>query len=89
MLSITLDEGELKELYIEEIKKHIEKIEKEKVFWDTNDLKRFTGLSWNTIQAKFFFDERFPKVKLGGKWIFHAEKTRAFLREWFDEQEAS
>lgn len=56
------------------------------VFWDSKELKRQTCLSWNTIQDKFFFDPAFPKRKVGGKWLYPAKETAAFLEKWLAEQ---
>jgi hypothetical protein len=46
-------------------------------------------MSWDTIQATFFFDPRFPKRKVGGKWYYPVRETRQFLETWLDEQSSS
>jgi hypothetical protein len=61
-------------------------MDKERTFWDTNELQRQTMLSMSTIQKNFFYDERFPKYKLGRKWLFPAKRTREFLLMWLEEQ---
>ncbi|AOH54445.1 group-specific protein [Peribacillus muralis] len=86
MLNIQVDQQEVKKLYLQKIEERIKELDNELVFWDANELKRRTCMSWNTIQEKFFFDLRFPKHKVGGKWIFPAAKTQKFLLEWLDEQ---
>nr|WP_244499306.1 group-specific protein [Terribacillus halophilus] len=89
LFEIKVNEEELKELYLKILREHIEKIEQETTFWDSKDLRKNVRLSWNTIQDQFFFDERFPKIRVGKKWLFHAAKTREFLDEWFEEQRMS
>ncbi|MDQ0208930.1 group-specific protein [Alkalicoccobacillus murimartini] len=86
MIEVKIDEKEIKKIFLEEIEKHIKKIENETLFWDTDDLMKNTKMCWNTIQEKFFFDPRFPKRKVGRRWMFPAEKTKKFLLEWIDEQ---
>lgn len=86
MLNIEIDENEVRDLYLEKLEKKIREVDAEKVFWDTNELKRRTCLSWNTIQDKFFYDPRFPKFKVGGKWLFPAQETKDFLLQWLREQ---
>lgn len=86
MIQIQIDEKQLNELYMSEIKKRLDQFDKELTFWDTKELKKRTCLSWNTIQEKFFFDPRFPKYKIGGKWLFPAEEAKAFLLQWISEQ---
>ncbi|AIQ63292.1 group-specific protein [Paenibacillus stellifer] len=70
----------------ERIEQVTKEIDAEFVFWDTRELMRRTCLSWNTIQSLFFFDSRFPKHKVGGKWLFPARETRQFLETWLSEQ---
>lgn len=86
MITLSVDENEVRKMYMEELKEHIKKVDAELVFWDTNELKRRTSMSWNTIQERFFFDPRFPKYKVCRKWYFPAEKTKEFLLMWLEEQ---
>ncbi|GGJ61751.1 group-specific protein [Virgibacillus salexigens] len=86
MLQVQVDEEEVRRLYQKAIKKKVEEVSHDLVFWDTKELKRRTCLSWNTIQDTFFFDERFPKMKVGSKWLFPARETEKFLNEWMDER---
>ncbi|WP_074598434.1 group-specific protein [Sediminibacillus halophilus] len=86
MIELQVDQSKLKQLYEEAIHKHLDELDSEKVYWDSNELKRRTCMSWNTIQNTFFFEEDFPKVKLGGKWYFPAEETKRFLNEWLKQR---
>jgi hypothetical protein len=86
LFEIKVDEDQIRKMYDEKLKEHIEQIEKETMFWDSNELRRQTRMCWNTIQDKFFYDERFPKIRVGKKWYFHSEKTKEFLDTWFAEQ---
>ncbi|CAM3734688.1 hypothetical protein GCM10009865_14390 [Aeromicrobium ponti] len=87
MFEVKVDESELRKIYLKKLDEHLEKMDNELLFWDTDDLMKQTRLSWNTIQKEFFYDPRFPKRKLGRKWLFPARKTKEFLLEWLDEQE--
>lgn len=89
MLSIQIDELEIKKLARERIAELVKESDAEFVFWDTSELMKRTCLSWNTIQAQFFFDSRFPKHKVGAKWMFPARETREFLTLWLSEQPKS
>ncbi|MCC2248821.1 group-specific protein [Virgibacillus sp. AGTR] len=86
MIHVQVDEEAIKKIYQEAINRRIEELDKELVFWDSNELKRRTCLSWNTIQDTFFHDERFPKVKVGGKWLYPAKEAEKFLIEWMNER---
>lgn len=86
MLNVQIDHEEVRQLYLEKLEEKIKEMDTELVFWDTAELKRRTCMSWNFIQDQFFFDQRFPKHKVGGKWYFPARETRAFLETWLHEQ---
>jgi hypothetical protein len=82
---VKIDEEEIRKMYMDKLQEHIEKMDRETLFWDTKRLKQETNMCWNTIQEKFFYNEDFPKRKIGGKWFFHGERTREFLDKWFFE----
>lgn len=86
MLTIQLNEEEIQQRFDEELKKRLDRIESQKTFWDMKTLCQQTCLSENTIKEKFFYDERFPKFKIGGKWMFPARETENFLLSWLREQ---
>lgn len=86
LISINIDKEELLKMCRERIDDLVRKADAEKVFWDANELKKRTCMSWNTIQATFFFDPRFVKRKIGGKWYFPVRETREFLELWLMEQ---
>lgn len=85
-IQVDVDEQKVEKLYLEAIDKKIEKVDVDLVFWDTKELKRRTRMSWNTIQDTFFFDERFPKAKVGTKWFYPAKEAESFLRNWLLER---
>lgn len=85
MIQIIIDQNEAREIYIKKVEERIKYLDLELVFWDTDELKRRTGLSWNIIQDQFFYDARFEKHKVGGKCIFPAQATKEFLLKWLSE----
>ncbi|GLY09567.1 hypothetical protein [Pseudobacillus badius] len=86
MFSIQVDEQEIEERFLCEMRKRLEQIEKRHVFWDMKELCRQTNMSEPSIKEKFFYDPRFPKHKIGGKWYFPAEECEKFLLTWIKEQ---
>jgi phage pi2 protein 07 len=87
VIEVKVDQEEMKQLYMAEIRKRLDQLEKEITFWDAKELKRQTNMSWNTIQDKFFYHPDFPKFKVGAKWFFPAAEARAFLTKWIFETE--
>lgn len=86
MLQVNIDEQEVKQLCIEKIEELLKDVEKDLVFWSRKELIRRTCLSWNTILDTFFYDPRFPKHKVGNKWLFPADETKKFLLKWLSER---
>ena len=86
MLTVQINESEVKQLVRERITELVKEIDAEYVFWDAKELMRRTCMSWNFIQQQFFYDPRFPKAKIGSKWYFPARETREFLERWLAEQ---
>lgn len=89
MVSIQVDESQVRELCKQKISELVKEVDAEYVFWSSKELMRRTCLSWNTIQDQFFYDPRFPKHKVGSKWLFPARETRRFLELWLSEQPKS
>ncbi|MEH7153036.1 group-specific protein [Bacillus thuringiensis] len=85
MISVQVDEKEVRNLYLAKVEEMVKEIDAELVYWDSNELKRRTCMGWNTIQKEFFFDPRFPKYKVGGKWYFPAQQVKEFLLQWLSE----
>jgi len=86
MITVSVDEDEVRRIYREELKKHIKDIDAELDIWDTKELTKRTCMSLSSVQKSFFYDTRFPKYKVGGKWYFPAGKTKEFLLMWLEEQ---
>jgi len=86
MLTVQIDEAQVREEIRRRIAELVKEVDAEYVFWDAKELMRRTCMSWNFIQQQFFFDQRFPKAKIGSKWYFPARETREFLERWLREQ---
>lgn len=86
MLQIQLDQKQIEDVFKEELKARLDELEAEEVFWDMKDLRMKTRMSVDTIKNNFFYDKRFPKRLIGGKWYFPAKEAREFLLQWLKEQ---
>lgn len=89
MLEVKLDQNYIEETFKRELRKRLDHIQSETLFWDMKDLQKNTRMSVNTIKDTFFYDPRFPKYKVGQKWYFPAEETKKFLLSWLKEQEVN
>ncbi|WP_191556428.1 group-specific protein [Metabacillus idriensis] len=86
MISIDINEREVKQLYLEKLQEKIKEVDVELLFWDRKELERRTCMSWDTIQKQFLHDPRFPKHKVGAKWYFPAREASHFLITWIKER---
>lgn len=86
MIKIQIDNNRVQELLKEAIEEKINEHSNVLLFWDSNELKRRTCMSWSSIQANFFHDPNFPKAKIGGKWYYPAKETEEFLLKWLKER---
>lgn len=86
MLSIQVDEKVVEKLFFEELKKRLDRIERSRTLWDFKELCRQTCMSDTSIREKFFYDPRFPKYKISGKWYMPAKEAEEFLLMWIKEQ---
>ncbi len=87
IISININDDEIIKMCRERIRELTKEADSEYVFWDSKELKKRTCMSWNTIQSTFFYDSRFIKRKIGGKWYFPVRETKIFLEKWLLEQE--
>lgn len=82
MISIHVDKSKVEQIYYEELKKRLDHLENQQVFWDMKTLCKVTCMSENFIKDQFFYDSRFPKFRVGKKWLFPAKETEDFLLMW-------
>ncbi|MCM3663481.1 group-specific protein [Mesobacillus subterraneus] len=86
MLSVHIDQDDIEQKFHEELRKHLDEIQNRTVFWDMKELCRQTCMSEPFVKEQFFFDQRFPKFRVGRKWVFPAKETEQFLVTWLKEQ---
>jgi len=86
MFQVQIDQRAAEEIFFEEIKKRVNMIESKLTFWDLSELSKQTCMSIGSIKEKFFYDQSFPKYKVGGKWYMPAAECEKFLIDWIKRQ---
>jgi hypothetical protein len=89
MLKVHLNEQQIEQRFLEELRKRLEQIESRHTFWDMKELCRQTNMSETFIRETFFYDPRFPKYRVGKKWLFPAKETEQFLIRWLKQHPQS
>ncbi|WP_216831007.1 helix-turn-helix domain-containing protein [Alkalihalobacterium elongatum] len=82
MLNISLDESELKKLYLEEVRKRVEEIEEDMFLIDSKELCRMLSLSRPTVEKLFIYDPNFPSMRVGKKWLFNRQEVKEYINRW-------
>ncbi|MFE6167044.1 hypothetical protein ACFVP8_04100 [Viridibacillus arvi] len=85
-ITMQLSEELVDEVLRSEIRKRLDEVQVRHTYWDMKELCQQTRLCENTIKENFFYDNRFPKFKIGRKWLFPAEEAKKFLLIWLKEQ---
>ncbi|MCM3676906.1 helix-turn-helix domain-containing protein [Peribacillus simplex] len=83
MISFEIDQELLKALYLQKVEEHLQEIEMEVFFMDSKQLATYLNMSWNTIVSHLLYDEKFPKVRLGSKWLFNRKEVQEFMEKYY------
>jgi len=83
VIEIKLDDEQLKDLYLAEVRKRLDKFEVESLLMDSKQLCKFLSLSWPTVQNTFLIDPNFPSIRLGNKWLFNRREVQDYVDRWF------
>lgn len=85
MINVEIDQEQLKELYLHKVEEHLKEIDLEVFFMDSKQLANYLNMSWNTIVSHLLYDEDFPKVRLGSKWLFNRKEVQEFMKKYYVE----
>jgi excisionase family DNA binding protein len=85
MITLKIEDEALKNLVEDEVKKIIETMDFEPIMIDTNELCRLLSLSRPTVEKLFIYNEAFPSVRIGKKWLFKRNEVEAYINKWFKE----
>ena len=85
MISFNIDEKELKELYLQKVDERLEELEREVFFMNSKQLSAYLNLSWNTIVENFLYDEDFPCLRAGSKWLFNRKEVQEYMDNYYEE----
>jgi predicted DNA-binding transcriptional regulator AlpA len=83
IVQLSLNEEELRELYLLEVKKVLENIEMETMLIGSKQLCKMLDLSWPTVEKLFLSDPEFPKIRVGKKWSFNRKEVQEYIDKWF------
>lgn len=74
-----LDEAKMEEIYREELRAHLERIEEEKTYWTVKDLQRETGFSVPYIREHILFDPELGAWRDGTHWRMLSTVAKPYL----------
>ena len=85
LITLKIDEEELKELYLQRVEEHLKELETDVFFMNSKQLSAYLNMSWKTIVTHFLYEEDFPKVRLGAKWLFNKKEVQEYMDKYYVE----
>ena len=82
MISVEIDQGTINGIVREEIAKRVERAIVTQTLWDLQELSRQVSMSIPFIKEHFFYNEDFPKFRVGTKWLMPAQETHDYVVNW-------
>lgn len=82
MFNISLNETELKKIYLEEVQKRLEDWEQQTLLINMNELCNMLSLSRPTVEKLFIYDPNFPSMRVGKKWLFNRQEVKEYINCW-------
>lgn len=82
LFQLSLNEEELKKIYLTEVQKHLKKIEMDTLLMDSKQLCKMLSLSWPTVEKLFLYDPNFPSIRIGKKWVFSRKAVQEYIDRW-------
>ena len=86
MFNIAIDEAKVEKIVVEEVRKKVDRAIITHTLWDLNELSRQVCMSIPFIKDKFFYNEDFPKFKVGAKWLMPAKEAHDYVISWLKQQ---
>ncbi|CDQ41531.1 helix-turn-helix domain-containing protein [Virgibacillus salexigens] len=84
MIHLEIDEEHLKDLYLEKVKEKLEELESEVFFMNSKQLSAYLNMSWNTIVENLLYEDNFPSIRLGSKWLFNRKEVEAYMEKYYN-----
>ncbi|WP_429823157.1 hypothetical protein [Brevibacillus laterosporus] len=78
MITVQVDENEVRKVYLDQLKEKIAEVDVELVFWDRKELLRKTCMCWNSIQKSSFLIHDSQNTKSDPNGIFPRKKLGSF-----------
>ncbi|WHX25137.1 helix-turn-helix domain-containing protein [Virgibacillus halodenitrificans] len=84
MIHFEIDEEQLKDLYLEKVEEKLEELEAEVFFMNSKQLSAYLNMSWNTIVEHLLYEDDFPSIRLGSKWLFNRKEVKAYMEKYYE-----
>ncbi len=83
MINVEIDQELLKELYLEKVDERLAELEAEALLMNSKQLCAYLNMSWNSIVEHLLYDEEFPSLRLGAKWLFYKKEIDLFMDKFY------
>ncbi|WP_210471674.1 helix-turn-helix domain-containing protein [Sporosarcina sp. 6E9] len=85
MIVLEIDQKQLKDLYLQKVEEKLKELESEVFFMNSKQLCGYLNMSWNTIVDSFLYDDEFPSLRVGTKWLFNKKEVQKYMEKYYEE----
>ena len=86
MIKVDFDQEKIEELCLKTIIEYLKTTKQEEVFFmNAKQLQKYLNMSWNSIVDHLVSDDKFPKLKLGSKWLFPHKEVDSYMCKYYEE----
>lgn len=83
MITLEIDQKELKDLYLQKVEERLKEIEETVFFMNSKQLTAYLNMSWASVEKHMLHDEEFGAIRLGSKWLFHKKTVDEYMNKFY------
>lgn len=84
MIQVSIDEEQLKALYLQKVDEKLKELEQDVFFMNSKQLQAYVNMSWPSIEKHILYDERFGAIRLGNRWLFHKKTVDEYMSKFYE-----
>lgn len=84
MITLNIDQEELKKIYLQKVEERLKEIEGEVFFFDSKQLQKYVSMGWNSIVSHLMSDPEFPKIRLGTRWLYPKHEVERYMKKYYE-----
>lgn len=83
MITLEVNQEELKEIYLQKIDEKLKEFENDVFFMNSKQLTTYLNMSWASVEKHMLHDTEFGAIRLGSKWLFHKKTVDEYMNKFY------